>query len=472
MPFAESTANVSGNKIVSLETETRELIVNSRKMRVFASLGTGILAIALLAGCGGSGTQSAETEESGPSNANSSDEAVTLEYWSWAPNIDKIVDIWNDQNPNIQVNVNTSVGANEIVAKLSAAKEAGNMPDVSNSTYEMLPNLIVNGIASDVTEGFGQYEDKVAEAAWNLVTFDGATYAVPQGTSPMFLFYRVDIFDELKLKPPVTWEEYADVARKIHEDDPKRFLTTFSAGDAQTFAALSQQAGGEWWSVKDGVWNVDINGEASQKVADYWQGLVDEGVIATFKTWTPEWQAALADGTLASWISAAWAPPLIAENAPDAVGKWGAVRMPQWDASAPKAGVLGGSSTIVTTGTDHPDEALEFAIWLNNSEEALTAFVDYVSVWPANLEGRNLPVLQNKVPEALAPGFEDFYGLAAEIDQETVPVVWGPNVALAFSTFNDSFSSAITSGGSFKEALDSVHKATEDDMKNLGFDLK
>ncbi|MCL3861203.1 ABC transporter substrate-binding protein [Actinotalea sp. K2] len=427
--------------------------------RTAALLVAGAVTASMLAAC--ASPQDAEAESGAP---------VVLRYWSWAPNIGAIVDVWNEANPDIQVEVNTSTGAADIVAKLSAAKEAGTLPDVSNTTYENLPNLIVNDIAADITEAFESYEEQIAPAAWNLTTFDGANYAVPQGTSPQFLFYRTDIFAEHGLEAPTTWDQYADAARVINAADPSKYLATFPANDGQLFAALSQQAGAQWWSQSDGGWTLDIDGPQSTQVAEYWQGLVDEGVVATFKTWTPEWQAAIADGTLASWLSAVWAPPLIAQNAPGTEGDWAAVRIPQWTEGAPVSGVLGGSATVVTTGTRYPDEAREFAIWLNNSEDALTAYIENASIWPANLAGRELPGLKGAAPAVL--GDQDgYYDLAAEIDEETVVVTWGPNVANAYSEFNDAFSEAITSGGSFTDALARVQEVVAADMSRQGYTL-
>lgn len=394
---------------------------------------------------------------------------VTLEYWSWAPNIDKIVNVWNQSHPDIQVNVNTSTGSGEIVAKLGAAKQAGSLPDLSNTTYENLPNLVANEIASDVTDVMGQRKAATAAPAWDMTTFDSTNYAVPQGTAPMFLYYRTDIFDKYGLEAPTTWEEYADTARTLHEKDPKKFLATFPANDAQLFAGLSQQAGAQWWTQTDGTWQVNIDDPASRKVADFWQGLVADGSLATFKTFTPEWQAALADGTLASWLGAVWTPPLLKNNAPDTVGKWGAVQLPQWTPNDPKSGVLGGSGTIVTTGAKHPAEAKQFALWLNTSQEALKAYVTYASIWPATLEGRQLPELQ--AAPALMPENTSFYATAAKIDEITVPVTWGPNTAVAYDAFANNFSSAVNAKGGFDQALTAVQEATVADLKKSGYQV-
>ncbi len=437
--------------------------MSKRSLRLAAALAVGTLAASALAACAPA-SESAEPSEN-------ADGPVILRYWSWAPNIGKIVDVWNQQNPDIQVEVNTSTGSNDIVAKLSAAKEAGTLPDLSNTSYENLPNLVVNGIAADITDAMAEYKDQIATAAWDLTTFDDVNYAVPQGTGPMFLYYRTDIFEAAGIEVPTTWDEYAEAARTLNAANPDTYLATFPANDAQLFGALTQQAGGEWWANDGGDWTVDINGEEGTKVAEYWNGLVDEGVLATFKTYTPEWQAALADGTIASWLSAVWAPPLIAQNAPDTAGLWGAVRIPQWDADNPVSGIVGGSGTVVTTSTKYPEESREFAIWLNNSEDALNAYIENASIWPANLAGRELPALAAAAPVALKDS-SGFYELAAEIDEEIVPVTFGPNVAAAYSAFGDAFSAAITDGTSFTDALAEVQEAVVADMTKLGYTVK
>ena len=424
--------------------------------RIAAITAASALTIGALAGCA---AQPAESD--GP---------VTLRYWSWAPGIEKIVALWNDENPDIQVEVNTSTGGADIVAKLSAAKEAGDLPDLSNTTYENLPNLIVNEIAADITDAMEPYQDQVAPAALELTTFDGVSYAVPQGTGPMFLYYRTDVFEQHGIEVPTTWDEYAQAARDLAAAAPGTYLSTFAPNDAQVFNALSQQAGAEWWSLDDGQWSVDIDSDASQQVADYWNGLVDEGVLATFKTNTPEWQAAIANGTLASWISAVWAPPLIAQNAPDTTGLWGAVRIPQWEAGEQVSGVVGGSGTIVTTATEHPEQAREFAIWLNNHEDAINAYIENASIWPANLAGRELPALRDSVSPVLAEP-EGFFDLAGEIDDEIVPVTFGPNTAAANSAFNDIFSAAVSRGTPFSDALVELQANVVADMNNLGYEV-
>ncbi len=75
----------------------------------------------LTAGCsGGAGTGSAAEPAASDPN-----QKVELTYWAWAPNLDKVVDLWNQKNPNIHVTVNKQDGGDPAVTKLLTAVKAG-----------------------------------------------------------------------------------------------------------------------------------------------------------------------------------------------------------------------------------------------------------------------------------------------------------------------------------------------------------
>jgi multiple sugar transport system substrate-binding protein len=399
-----------------------------------------------------------------------SQEPVQLTYWNWAPHIDEVVAIWNESHPDIQVTVSRAAGAAEIVQKLSAAHTAGNPPDVTNVTYQDLPALVVNGLVADITPEMAPLKEQIAPVAWNLVTFGGTSWATPQGTSPMMLFYRKDILEELGIAVPTTWEEFAEAAKAVRAADPTKYLAHFPSGDPGLFAALTHQVGAQWWQLDGNQWTVDIASEEAKQVAGYWQDLVAEDAVSTMQTWSPEWSAAMADGSLLGFISAVWAPPLIANLAPDTKGDWGVVPLPRWSqgtGSELSGGVMGGSATAVSSLAKHPEQAKEFAIWITNNEEALSAYVRLMNIWPAQLEARKLPQLQEA--PAFLPDATNFYEMAAEIDADTPSVSWGPNVSAAFDVYKNAMGEAVQNKAGFAEVLDAVQKAAFDDMKNQGY---
>ncbi|WP_349904404.1 ABC transporter substrate-binding protein [Parafrigoribacterium humi] len=407
------------------------------------------------------------------SNDNSS-QKVNLTYWAWAPNLDKVVAIWNKSHPNIHVTVNKQDGGDPAVTKLLTAIKAGSgAPDLMQVEYQKLPTLVSAGALTDLSKtDAGNLKDHFSSGVWDSVTLGGdALYAIPQDTGPMMFFYREDVFKNLGLSVPTTWQEYAEDAAAIHQADPKKYLGTFSSNDAGWFTGLAQQAGASWWGVDGKAWSVNIDSAATKKVASYWGKLVQDGVIDNQPMYTPAWNTALNDGTQVGWLSAVWAPGVLSGNAKDTAGKWAVAPMPQWDASSPATGNWGGSSTGVTSQSKHVKEAVQFATWLNTNQEAVKALVTQTGIYPADTDAAASAL--STAPEFFS-NQPDFYKVAAEVAATVKPFTYGPNVNVAFSAYNDDFAKAAQakSQAAFVQAVEQMQKTTVDDLKKSGFTVK
>ncbi|SDT17485.1 ABC transporter substrate-binding protein [Microterricola viridarii] len=427
----------------------------------FAAVATIAASALLMTGC------SADTTggDSGP---------VELTYWAWAPNLDKVVDIWNQANPDIQVTVNKQDGGDPAITKLLTAIKAGSgAPDLIQAEYQKLPTLVGSDALADIAEqGANDIEDHFPAGVWDAVTLGGdAVYAVPQDTGPMMAYYRADILAEHGLSIPTTWDEYAETARALHAADPSKYLGTFSANDAGWFTGLSQQAGASWWAIDGDAWSVDIDESPTQTVAAYWGGLIEEGVIDNKPMYTPEWNAGLNDGTQVGWVSSVWGPGVLAGNAADTAGLWTAALPPQWDAAKPSNGNWGGSTTAVTTQSKHVKEAVEFVTWLNTSPEAIAGLIETSGIYPADVEAAKAAL--TSPPEFFAQQ-SDFYDIAAQAGAAVQPFTYGPNVNVAFSAYNDEFAKAAEARtqSAFEEAVVSMQSITEADLKKSGFTVK
>jgi multiple sugar transport system substrate-binding protein len=395
-------------------------------------------------------------------------EKVDLTFWTWVPNIDQVVAKWNAANPNIQVAASNQAQGDELVTKLLTAAQAGNPPDLVQAEYQALPTLVSNDALADIAGDVGDARNDFAEGVWQTVTLGTeAVYAVPQDVGPMMLYYRDDEFTRLGLTVPETWQQFADLARQVRQQSPNQYLTTFSAADPGWFVGLAQQAGANWWGVDGDAWKVAVNDTATKKVADYWGGLVAEGAVDDQPMYTPEWNAALNDGTLIAWPSAIWAPGVLSGNAADTQGKWKMAPMPQWSASENRTGSWGGSSTAVTAGSKNRAAAAKFAAWLNTDPEATAILVREGGLYPASKAAQNGPALAQ--PPAFFANQPDFYQLAGEIANTAAGFTFGPNVNVAYSAYRDSFAKAITGGTPFSAAVEEMQTITVDDMKSNGF---
>ena len=129
------------------------------------------------------------------------DGTVELTFWSWAPGIEEVVQIWNEANPDIQVTVNDQGAGEEVVTKLLTASQAGHPPDLVQAEYQALTTLAARDTVADLSAYTTEAEEAFHQSEWSQVTMGtDSVYAIPQDSGPMMLYYRSDLFDEFGLK--------------------------------------------------------------------------------------------------------------------------------------------------------------------------------------------------------------------------------------------------------------------------------
>src|ERR1700712_1682076 len=182
-----------------------------------ALVATVVASALVLTGCSGGGTTAAP-EESGP---------VTLTYWGWAPDMDKVVATWNSSHKDIHVNyVKVDAGDAAVTKLLTAIKAGSGAPDLMQAEYQAIPTMVSANTLADISKDIDpKLKAKFSAGVWSSVTLGSkGVYGIPQDSGPMMFFYRKDVFDKLKLAVPTTWDEYATAAKTIHDANPKPLL--------------------------------------------------------------------------------------------------------------------------------------------------------------------------------------------------------------------------------------------------------
>lgn len=435
---------------------------------LMSAAGAAATALALAA-CSGGEDEPQANETSGATAEGDADAPAELEFWTWATNIEQVIEIWNEENPDQQVSVDRQAQGDELITRVLTAAQAGNEPCLVHTEYQALPVLVSNGVVRDLTGDVEDIRDAFPEGAWGLTSFGDQTFAVPQDIAPMMLFYREDLFQQYGLEPPATWDDFAALAAQVRQVAPEHYLTTFSSGDPGWFAGLAQQAGGQWWSNEGESWSVGITDEATTRVAEFWGDLVSQDLIDDQPMYTPEWNAAMNDGTLLAWPTAVWGAGVLEGVAPDTAGLWRAVPMPQWSDGEDVTGYWGGSATAITEGCEYPAQAAKFVEWLNTSPEALEGLVTIGGLYPAATEGQTGPALEQ--PPAMLPNQPDFFAQAAEIAGTARGFTWGPNVNVAYNAYNEGFQAALEGGGPFADAIQAMQDATVADLETQGYEV-
>ncbi|WP_194919378.1 ABC transporter substrate-binding protein [Catenulispora rubra] len=428
-------------------------------IRAVSAAVAGLTAAALVTGC-----SSASSKPAGGGSQAAGGKA-DLTFWSWVPNMDKVVDAWNASHPDVHVTFSKQAGGDSEAQKVLTAAKANAMPDVIQAEYQEIPTMVSNNVLADISGQANAVQGKFAPAIWNQVTLgSGAVYGVPQDTAPMLLFYRKSLFAKYGLSVPKTWDDYAKLAAEVKQKAPNSYLANFPSVDPGEFGGLAQQAGAKWWSASGTTWGVGINDAPTKKVAAFWDGLLKAGQIDPENAWTPAWNKAMDDGTILSWTAGVWGPGTLEGVAADTKDDWGVAPLPQWDAGSNVTGDWGGSSMAVTTDSKHKDAAAQFVVWMNTDPAALNLLVSQGGIYPADTDAQAGIAAPTFLPSAT-----DFASVAKAAAASAATATWGPDVSTAYSAYDDVIGKTLTNKTALPDAFDTIQQTVLADMKKNGF---
>ncbi len=221
-------------------------------------------------------------------------------------------------HPDIQVTVNKQDGGDPAVTKLLTAIKAGSgAPDVMQAEYQKIPTLVSADALADIAKDVGSAQGEVPRRRLERRhprLRGGLRRPAGLRADDVLLPRR-----RLREARPHGADHLGRVRRGRPQGPRGRTRSSTSARSrpptrAGSPASPSRPAppGGASRATPG---RSPIDDAATQKVADYWGGLVQEGVIDNKPMYTPEWNAALNDGTQVGWLGAVWGPGVLEGNA-------------------------------------------------------------------------------------------------------------------------------------------------------------
>jgi multiple sugar transport system substrate-binding protein len=364
----------------------------------------GVVAVSVLAGCGGSsGTGGGAAAPSSSASASASvlaggscksSGATQITFWAWVPGIARAVDEFNKTHPSICVTLQDVGAGNPQYVKISDALKAGSgAPDVAEVEFDELPSFeVTHSVVNLANYGANKYKSNFVPWAWQEVSQGPAVYAMPGDAGPMAFYYNTKLLAKYHITPPTTWAQFATAAAALKKANPSAFITNFAATDLQWVMSLMAQANA-WPFAYSGGSSVTINwtGPAQMAFASYWQKLISAHEVNGTTDVSATSFADMDKGIDASWLSSAWGPSYFAPDAKQSVGVWRAAALPQWTAGANVAANWGGSTYPVFKQSAHPAQAAEFSEWLNGTN----ASWNITKTAPSSLFPTYLPLLND-----------------------------------------------------------------------------
>jgi multiple sugar transport system substrate-binding protein len=436
---AQRRANLAGNAArhhtVSKKVEIMTREVSRRS--ILAAIPLAALGVSALTACGGGGGSAAAGGSTSPISQADIDAAMKKEtklaFWTWVPDIQKEVDLFQAKYPAMKVEVVNVGQGGAHYQKLRAAIQAGKgAPDVVQMEFDKLPSFTLTDSLLDLTPfGVGDLKSDYPGWVWSGVTPGGkGIYGVPQDTGPMGMLYREDLLTAAGLTVPKTWDDFASAAVAYRAKNSSSMLTNWAPSSAANMLGLFWQAGGRPFSY-DGTKSVKINltGDAAcKKVTAYWNDLFKSGNIGNEPDFADAWYQGLNSGKYASWLTGAWGPVFLQGTAKSTAGKWRAAPLPQWDTSKMASGNYGGSTDAVLKSSQNPIAAAMLARFVNTDEKAAMTLANEQFLFPPSTKTLNDP--------AFADATASFYG-GQKVNKEFTEISMTVQEGFEFLPFND-----------------------------------
>ncbi|WP_042411588.1 ABC transporter substrate-binding protein [Streptacidiphilus carbonis] len=436
-----------------------------RHGRKLAAAACAVLSLTLVAACGSSKSGTASTASTG-----SAAKPTEITFWSWTKNSDAVVAKFNATHTDVHVTYSQITSGTDGYAKIFAAIKAGNGPDLFNCEYSELPNFVSQGDVQDITQYVpAGVTSKFAAGAVQSTTLDGKTWAVPYDVEPQVLYYRKDLFQKYHLTVPTTWDQFKADAVALNKADPKAKLVNFATDDASAFAGLAWQAGAQWFSTQGESWKVNFQDAATLKVASYWQGLIDAGLVGTATTSDPALAADTTAGNVLAQINGPFEAAYLKTGFADQSGKWAVAQLPTWDGT-PAAGAVGGSSYAVSKDSKNAAAAAEFATWMSTDADAVATRVQGGASSALPADSAMADVAQKSFDSSFYGG-QDVYALNKQA-ATTVKTgwTWGPTMVSTWADLATPWG-RLGKGGTIAAALKTGQEATVQQIKAAGLSV-
>jgi cellobiose transport system substrate-binding protein len=365
-------------------------------------LQAGLLAAAggVTAACGGG---------SGSKSSGSGSKDIALWYWAGGLS-DKVV---ADSVTHFasQATIKSSVIGGDFKQKLTTTLAAGrSVPDITGIKGEDIAALLPQAkqFVDLNTLGADKLQSQYLTWKWKQgSTQDGKLIGFPIDIGPTGLFYRADLFEKAGLpsKPEdvssqlSTWDAWFEAGVTLHKALPKSFPVATASGIFGTaigqntirFIDSSNKFVGDQDHIHT-AWNTALKP-------------LQLGIDAKIND--NSWNAAVANGTVAAEVGAAWHALDISSAAPDTKGKWRVAANPSGPAN------IGGSFLAIPAKSGNPQLAFQIITWLLDADNQGRGFTD-AALFPSMPDAYKLPALTG--PDAFFGGQVtiDVFGPAAE----------------------------------------------------------
>ncbi len=300
-----------------------------------------------------------------------------LELWvNWGLDQSRALNSLIETSFTAETNIPVSVKVTN--ATVVQAILSGNGPDMVLHMSRSEPvNLAMRGALYDLSK-FDDYSEIIKRfmpSATVPFEYNGGVYALPDTQSFYVLFYRKDIFEELNLTVPKTWDDFMATAAVIQRNNmavgiPYTQITAATqinagSGSLSLFPTLLLQHGGS-------MYNEDQSGITFDKAEtinafNFWTDFYTEYSFPV----TYDFYNRFRVGTMPMGIQGYTMYNTISVLAPEITGQWSIAPIPGFadeDGTVNNKQVGGSTGCVILKDSDNIENAWEFLKWWTSDD--------------------------------------------------------------------------------------------------------
>lgn len=307
------------------------------------------------------------------------DVVETIEVWlstgqDQANILRKLIDESFAPNTGIQVDLKLVAGSSLLPATLS-----GRGPDVALGQDNATPvNYAMRSATYDLTNfaDFNEISQRFMSEAFVPYEFQGGYYALPEQQTFLMLFYRTDIFEEIGLTPPNTWQELTEMIPSLQKHNLEFYLpvpltqgAAIALAPNPIFSTMFFQHDGKFYI--DGNSKSGFNEGMGPEIFEQWTSFYTNYSFPVEANFVNRFRS----GQMPIGIVYYNTYNTLSVFAPEIRGKWNFIPVPGTEyvdefgqTQIRRETVASGTSAFILNQSDKKEEAWNFLKWWTSTE--------------------------------------------------------------------------------------------------------
>lgn len=328
---------------------------------------------------------------------------ISLELWGTTGVIKNIFKAYTKtfpkdaQHQTFTTKVSGSDDATTVNALRLQLTSHTNVPSIVSLNAFEVPEFADAGQLTDLTPYVKKYLKGMTPAARALMQVNGKYYSIPYDLNEKLWFYRKDLFSQagINVNSIKTQAQFIAAGKQLHAKFPNDYIWNLASSPQQYILnEITSGNGTQYFNRKTGKWVVTSNRGIRDAFIAMAQLRASGAVDTGFDDFTPQWQAGLASGVVASTPLQNWFTQFLPTYAPSLKNDWGITTWPSIGGDPNGAG-SGEGGDVLEVPKDAPNKAaaIKFLIDMFMTKAGELQVYKYGNVIPSVTSALNDPAL-------------------------------------------------------------------------------